>query len=380
MKLLHLADLHIGKRVNEFPMLADQRFVLEEALDIVRDLGVDALLVAGDLYDKATPSAEAVALVDWFLGEAVATGAHVLAVPGNHDSAERVAYASGLLARQGVHLPPVFDGTVARCTLEDAYGPVTFWLVPFLKPATVRPFFPDDAVETYTDALRLVVASCEVDPNGRNVALAHQFVTAGSVEPERSDSEVAPVGGLDNVDAGVFEPFDYVALGHIHRPQRIGRDTVRYAGSPLKYSFSEIPYPKSAPLVELGPKGEVTVELVALTPLHDMRRLRGPLDELVAPAAVAAGDPQDYLQVVLTDEHPAPDALSRLRAVFPNVMALEYDNARTRCSADTADLPNLARRNPLELFEEFYERQNGQPLSPGQRALAARELDGIEAM
>ncbi len=381
MRLLHLADLHIGKRVNEFPMLEDQRFVLAQALEVVRTRKVDAILLAGDLYDKSLPSAEAVAVLDWFLGAAADAGARVLAVAGNHDSAERVAYAAGLLARQGVHLSPVYDGTVSHVELEDEHGPVAFWLIPFLKPATVRRFFPDEQVETYTDALRCVVDACGVDPARRNVAVAHQFVTCGGVGPERCDSETVSVGGLDNVDAGVFDAFDYVALGHIHGPQRVGRDTVRYAGSPLKYSVSEARHRKSAPLVELGPKGEVAVELVDLAPLHDLRHVRGTLEQVVSPEAVAAGDPEDYVFATLTDEQTVPDALGRLRSVFPNMLGLDYDNARTRAAGALAGGgPAARRRDPLEMFEEFYELQNGQPLSEAQRALVVDELSKIEAM
>lgn len=380
MRLLHLADLHIGKRVNEFPMLEDQRFVLGQALDLVRERGVDALLLAGDLYDKSLPSAEAVALLDWFLGEAAATGARVLAVSGNHDSAERVAYASGLLAHQGIHLSPVYDGTIAHCTLEDEYGPVTFWLLPFLKPADVRRFFPDAEIASYTDALRCAIEACGVDTTRRNVALAHQFVTSGGKEPERCDSETVSVGGLDNVDAGVFDAFDYVALGHIHGPQRVGRDEVRYAGSPLKYSVSEASHRKSAPLVELGPKGEVSVELVELKPLHDLRHPRGTLEQLVSPEAVAAGDPEDYIFATLTDEQTVPDALGRLRSVFPNVMGIDYDNARTRAAGALGRTPAAQRRDPLSLFEEFYELQNGKPLSDAQRSCVIGELSKVEAM
>ena len=381
MRLLHLSDLHIGKRVNEFSLLEDQRFALEGVLACVRERDVDTLLVAGDLYDKATPSAEAVALVDWFLGAAAETGARVIAVAGNHDSAERVAYARNLLARQGVHLAPVYNGRIESVELADEHGPVRFWLVPFLKPASVRPFFPSADIATYTDALRCALEACDLDPTVRNVALAHQYVTFGGTEPERSDSELS-LGGMDNVDAGVFDAFDYVALGHVHRPQRVKRDEVRYSGSLLKYSFSEIRDTKTAPLVELGPKGRVSIELVPVEPLHDMRRLRGPLDELVAPEVVAAGNADDYLQVVLTDEHPGLDVLERLREVYPNVMGVEYDNARTRARAagERAGSAATTQKSPLELFEEFYLAQNGAQLSCDQRALVVEALEKAQVL
>ena len=379
MRLLHIADLHIGKRVCEFPMLEDQRHVLGQVVDLLRERSVDALLVAGDLYDKSLPSAEAVALVDWFLSEVAATGVPAVVIPGNHDAAERVAYAGGLLGRQGIHVAPVYDGHIEPVELEDEHGPVRVWPIPFLRPPVVRHFFPDAEVADYTDALRVAIGACELDGSARNVAVAHQFVTAGGVEPERSDSEVS-VGGLDNADVSVFDPFCYVALGHIHRPQRVGRDAVRYAGSILKYSFSEAAGSKSAALVELGAPGEEPqVELVPLAPLHDLREVRGPLDALTSPEVVAAADAEDYLHVVLTDEHPAVDAMARLRAVYPNVMGIEYDNARTRAqglgAADFAPADDDA--TPLELFGRFYEKQNGEALTEAQRALVTEGLEGI---
>lgn len=416
MRLLHIADLHIGKRVCEFSMLEDQRHVLSQVIDMLGAREADALLVAGDLYDKATPSAEAVALVDWFLSEVAETGVPAIVIPGNHDSAERVAYAGAMLARQGIHVAPVYDGTIRPVELADDDGPVRIWPIPFVRPATVRHFFPDEDISDYTDALRVVVGSCVLDRSVRNIAVAHQFVTAGATSPELSDSEVS-VGGLDNVDAGVFSGFDYVALGHIHRPQRIGSDTVRYAGSILKYSFSEALGSKSAVLVELGAPGadvegapgadaaeagesdaagadmarageghasgaRVSCELLPLKPRHDLRRIRGPLEALVAPDVVVAADAEDYLQVVLTDENPEADAMARLRASYPNVMGIEYDNARTRAAglAGTEAAPDADASSPLELFEEFFERQNGTAPSDAQRDMALQGFERIGVM
>lgn len=382
MRFLHLSDLHIGKRVNEFSMLEDQRHILGQVVDLVGERGVDAVVVAGDLYDKSTPSAEAVALLDWFLDALVSAGTQVIATAGNHDSAERVAYASALLARQGVHLSPVYDGRVERVDVPDEHGAVSFWLVPFLKPSMVRPFFPDEPVETYTDALRVALGACELDPDARNVAVSHQFVTACGAVTERTDSELV-LGGVDNVDVGVYDAFDYVALGHVHRAQRVGRDTVRYCGSPLKYSIGEARGgSKSVPLVEMGPKGQVAVELVELHPLHDVREVRGPLADLVAPHVVSAADPNDYLHVVLTDEQPVLDALARLRAVFPNVMAVEYDNARTRATGrPDVGAPGPGQvGDPFELFSAFYERQNGASLSAGQEAVVRAAFEKAQVM
>lgn len=382
MRLLHLADLHIGKQVNEFPMIEDQRFILDRVLEIVRERKVDVLLLAGDIYDRASPSAEAVACLDGFLSAVARSGAACFAVPGNHDSAERIAYASELMAGNGVFFAPVYDGSIARRTLSDEYGDVVFWPIPFLKPAHVRTFFPDADIADYTAALDCAIGACDIDPSVRNVAIAHQFVTFAGSAPERSDSELS-LGGVDNVDARVFDAFDYVALGHVHRPQRIGRDVVRYAGSPLKYSASEIRYPKSAPLVDLGPKGDVSVELVPLAPLHDMREVKGPLAALVSDETVSAlseRERADYLHVVLTDDFPPIDALSSLRAVYPNVMSISYDNARRTPGGAPADAGGIDARDidPAELFARFYREQNGNDPSAGQYRTVLKALEESE--
>lgn len=382
MRLLHISDLHIGKHVNEFPMLQDQRHILDAVLDIIRTREVDALLIAGDIYDRASPSAEAVACLDRFLSAVARSGATCFAVAGNHDSAERVAYASHLLSESGIHLSPVYTGSIERRTLEDEHGSVAFWLLPFLKPAHVKACFPDEDIPDYTEALRRVIESCDIDPAQRNVAIAHQFVTFNGIGPERSDSELS-LGGLDNVDACVFDPFDYVALGHIHRPQRIGRDTMRYSGSPLKYSASEIRYPKSAPLIELGPKGEISVELIPLVPLHDMREIKGPLAGLTARETVCELDErerEDYIHAVLTDEFPPIDALSKLRAVYPNVMSVSYDNARSAAGngSPEAHMHDIEEIDPMSLFARFYREQNGEDLNDRQYRTALHALKESE--
>lgn len=389
MRLLHISDLHIGKRVCEFSMLDDQRHVLSQVIDLVGKRGVDVMLVAGDLYDKSSPSAEAVALVDWFVQRLAATGAQTVIIPGNHDSAERVAYASGLLASQGIHVAPVYAGRIEPVRLADGLGEVDVWPIPYLHISTVRHFFPDEKIANYTDALRVAIGACELRRVGdegravRNVAVAHQFVTAGGVSPERCDSELS-VGGMDNVDVSVFDAFDYVALGHIHGSQRVGRDAVRYAGSILKYSLSEWRGQKSATLVELGEAGaEPAIEQVALEPLHDLRRVRGPLERLTSPEVADAPETsrEDYLYAVLTDENPEVDAMARLRNVYPNVMSLEYDNARTRAAGISEDAaPAEDSASPLELFCDFYEQQNGSELTEAQLAVVKEELERIEVL
>lgn len=409
MRLMHLADLHIGKRVNEFSMLDDQRYTLKCLVEMVGERQVDAVLIAGDLYDKPAPSAEAVSLVDWFLTQLARTGAQVLVCAGNHDSSERVAYARELLGSMGVHMSRVFDGRVDSVTLQDEHGPVTFWLIPYLKPATVRPYLeelydkegarPNDTdaagspaaqpaqagspagAPTYTEALQAVIASLPVDPTQRNVALSHQFVTAGGWGPETCDSELS-VGGSENVDASVYDPFDYVALGHLHRAQRVGRDTLRYSGSLLKYSLSEWNSPKSIPIVDLGKKGEVTLELVDMPHLHDLRKVEGKLEDLLDPARLAQADADDYIYAVLTDEVPPADAFGRLRAAFPNLMSLAFDNSHARHEArlEALELESQAAMSPLELFSTFWENQMGAPLDDEDRKTVLDALEKVQVM
>ena len=385
MKVLHVSDLHIGKRVNGMSMLDDQRYILRQILDIAEKRQVSVLLIAGDVYDKASPSAEAVTVFDAFLTDAVAAGLHVLAIPGNHDSAERIAYAQGLLEKQGVCLPPVYAGEVERVELEDEHGPVEFWLLPFLKPGDVRRFFPDEEIgDDYSAALRAVLGACAIDQGKRNVVLSHQLVTAYGTAPDRADDEIK-LGGMDNVDVSVYDAFDYVALGHVHRPQRVGRDTVRYSGSPLKYSFSEARYDKSAALIELGEKepgddvGEcVSFELIPLVPLHDVREVRGTLADVLA-MGTALDASQDYLHITLSDEHPQLDAMAKIHEVFPNAMMLDYDNVtvlidrpQTQLTADPDSM------DTLDLFSAFYESQVGNPLDNEQRDFARKLIAKVE--
>lgn len=380
-----MSDLHIGKRLNGVSLLDDQRHILRQILRIAEERQVKALLIAGDIYDKASPSAEAVTVFDAFLTDAVAAGLRVLAIPGNHDSAERIAYAQGLLESRGVCFPPVYAGEVERVVLEDEWGDVAFWLLPFLKPGDVRRYFPDVEIgDDYSAALRAVLGACEIDANARNVVLSHQLVTACGVSPDRADDEIK-LGGIDNVDASVYDAFDYVALGHVHRPQRVGRDTVRYSGSPLKYSFSEARYDKSAALIELGEKkpgddvGEcVSFELIPLVPLHDVREARGTLADVLA-MGTALDASQDYLHITLSDEHPQLDAMAKIHEVFPNAMMLDYDNVtvlidrpQTQLTADPDSM------DTLDLFGAFYESQVGNPLDDEQQDFARKLIAKVE--
>ena len=373
MKLIHLSDLHLGKRVNEFSMLEDQQYILTEILQIIDREKPDGVMIAGDVYDKSVPSAEAVALLDDFLVRLAKRDLQVFLISGNHDSPERMAFGGRLMAQSGVHLAPVYDGKVSPITLTDEYGPVNLYLLPFLKPAHVRRCFPEREILTYTDALAAAIEAMGVDPAQRNVLVTHQFVTGAA----RCDSEEISVGGTDNVDVSVFEPFDYVALGHIHGPQQVGRETVRYCGTPLKYSFSEAKHQKSVTVVELGEKGAVSVRTVPLTPMRDLAELRGTYEELTFRGFYdGTSYPRDYVHITLTDEEDIPDAVSKLRIIYPNLMKLDYDNKRTRAGIILEGAEDQ-QRSPLELLEEFYEKQNGQPMGEEQRAFAKSLMERI---
>lgn len=373
MKFIHLSDLHLGKRVNEFPMLEDQEYILRKIAEIAAQEQPDGVLIAGDVYDKAMPGAEAVRLFDDFLYRLTRKGIKVFVISGNHDSPERVAFGARLMDKGGVYLAPVFAGQATCVDLEDAYGPVHIWMLPFLKPAHVRRFYPEAETETYTDALRTVLTRTPVCREERNILITHQFVTGAL----RSDSEDVVIGGSDNVDANVFADFDYVALGHLHRPQKVERETVRYCGTPLKYSFSEAAHEKSVTVVELLEKGNLSLRTVPLIPRRDLRKIKGTYMELTARSSYEGTNTEDYLHVTLTDEEDIPDAVGRLRSIYPNLMKLEYDNRRTRLTGALTEGVEVEQRTPLELFLEFYEKQNNQPMGEEQKAFVSELIEKI---
>ena len=370
MKLIHLSDLHLGKRVNEFNMLEDQEYILTKILNVIDEEKPDAVLIAGDIYDKAVPSAEAVQLFDDFLCRLQAKCPQIFVISGNHDSPERIAFASRLIEASGVHLSPVYNGRIEPHVLHDEYGEVLIYMLPFVRPSHVRRALEaasDEQIVTYTDAIRAALRQAGPDPEKRCVLVAHQFVTGAS----RTESEDISVGGLDNVDASVFAGFDYVALGHIHRAQNIGTSgVIRYCGTPLKYSFSEAKDEKTVTIVDLGKKGEVSVRTAPLMPKREMREIRGTYEQLMTKENYEGTQTDDYLHITLTDENDIADAVSRLRVVYPNLMKLDYDNQRTRTSGIIDGAADAERRTPLDLLEELFEKQNGHPLSDDQRALS----------
>ncbi len=421
MKLLHISDLHIGKRVNEFSMVEDQKYILDRIIEIAKQEQADGVMIAGDIYDKSVPSAEAVQIFDRFLTGFARLGIKVFAVSGNHDSAERIAFGAQLMKGRGVYLSPVYDGNIEKITLSDEYGALNIYLLPFIKPAVVRHVLDreqktagsqfrsgreqaeeggqletgreqaegdgcsgssrkawqeSNLPESYQEAVKLAVERMKVDGTKRNVLVAHQFVTGAG----RCESEEVVVGGLDNVDAEVFQAFDYVALGHIHSPQWVGRETVRYCGTPLKYSFSEAEQEKSVTVVELGEKGGVELRTIPLTPLHDMRKISGTYMEVTARSFYQDINREDYVQVTLTDEEDIPDGLKKLRIIYPNLMRLVYDNHRTRQNRELGAVQDMEQKSELELFGEFYAQQNNQPMSAEQTAFVRGLIEGIKVM
>ena len=374
MKIIHLADLHIGKRVNEFSMIDDQKYILNQILEIIDKEKPDAVIIAGDVYDKQVPSIEAVELLDSFISDISKRQTTTFIISGNHDSAERLAFGSSLMAMGKIYISPVYNGKISKYTLKNDFGSANFYLLPFVKPNHVKRFFPDEKIESYTDAIRVVVDNLKLDTSEINILIAHQFVTGAS----RTESEEISVGGLDNVDASVFEDFDYVALGHIHRPQKIGTERIRYCGTPLKYSFSEVNDTKSVSIIEINSKEDFNLRTIPLIPKRDMRKIRGTYEELITKTSYENTNTDDYIHVTLTDEFNVVDAIQKLRVIYKNIMKLEYDNMRTRESRKiNLDDMVIENKNPLEIFSEFYKLQNNQEMDDEQKEIIKKIMEEV---
>ena len=376
MKLFHLSDLHIGKRVNEFSMIEDQKYILTQILYAADQEKPDGILISGDVYDRTIPTAEAVQMFDAFLTRLSEQKIPAFIISGNHDSAERLAFGSSLMGKSGIYFSKVYDGTVEKIPMQDAYGTVWIYLLPFLRPSTIRHALPERAeeVQSAADAVRIALEQTKIDEKERNVLLAHQFVTGA----KRCDAEELQVGDVDQIPAELFASFEYVALGHIHSPQKVGRETVRYCGAPLKYSFSEAGQEKSITVVELKEKGSVDLRTIPLKPLHDLRKIRGTYLEVTAKSFYENRDCEDYLQVTLTDEEDVPDGMAKLRTIYPNLMRLEYDNKRTRSNAEVRAAERVEEKSELELFQKFYELQNNQPMTEVQEQFVEELLRGMK--
>ena len=362
MKLLHLADLHIGKRVNEFSMIEDQRYILTKILNIIDEEKPDAILIAGDIYDKSVPSSEAVEVLDKFINDIASRKIETFIISGNHDGAERLAFASKLIDTTGIHISPAYNGKVEARTLNDEYGTVNFYMLPFIKPINVKQIFNLEENISYSDAVKIAIEKMNIDKSQRNVLLSHQFVTGASV----CDSEDLSVGGTDGVSASVYENFDYVALGHIHGPQRVSRDTIRYSGTPLKYSFSEVNHKKSVTIVNMEEKGNVTVSVIPLKSKRDLVELKGKYDELMDKSFYDKKNLDDYYHITLTDENDVVDAIFKLGKIYKNIMKLDYDNARTQSIGKLTAVNDVEHKQPIELIDDFYKKQNGLDMDENQ--------------
>ena len=373
MKFLHLSDLHLGKRVIEFSMLEDQKYILNEIIKIADSQKPDAVLISGDVYDKGIPPLEAVSLFDDFLNRLVERNLPVLIISGNHDSPERISFGSNLMKKSGVYFSSVYDGTVEKVTLNDDKGPVNFYLLPYLKPSYVRQCFDEEKIDSFNDAVKMALSKVDVDKSQRNVLLAHQFVTGAST----CESEELYVGGSENIDASLFDDFDYVALGHLHGPQKIIKENVRYCGSPLKYSFSECSQKKSVCLVELGKKSEVKIDLQELKPLRDMREIKGSYDDIMLKKNYENTNVEDYIHVTLTDEQDVPEGFGKIRSVYINLMKLDYDNARTRNNNEIETKFDAKQIKPADLFEGFFELQNNKKMDEEQKSFIDSLIEEI---
>ncbi len=373
MKIMHLSDLHIGKKVNEYSMLQDQIYILKEILRIINNEKVETVIIAGDVYDRSLPPNEALELFDEFLYQLSGRNVNVFVISGNHDSPERISYGGRMMTENKIFLSPVYDGNVKPITLNDDYGEVNFYLLPFVRPADIRRYFPDENIENYTDAVKVAIDNMNVDFNERNILVTHQFVTGA----ELSESEDIIVGGTDNVSGKVFDGFDYVALGHIHREQTVGKDNIRYCGTPLKYSFSEAKNIKSVTILDFNDKGNIEYSKIPLTPFRDMREIRGTYYELTLKSSYESTNTEDYLHITLTDEEDIPDAIGKLRSIYPNIMKLDYDNLRTRGSGTVDAIENIESKSPFELFADLFKQQNNQDMSEEQEEIMRNLIDKI---
>lgn len=365
MKFAHIGDLHLGKSLGDFDLIEDQKYMLDQILSLIRERDVDGILIAGDVYDKALPSEAAVNLLDYFLKSLAEAGVKAYMISGNHDSDDRLNFGSSLFQANHIYISSVYNGTLSKYTVQDEYGAVNIYLLPFVKASQVRHFYSEETIDNYEDAVRTVIRSANIDPTERNVLVAHQFVTGGGEDPALGGSEgvgTVSVGLVEKIGYRCFDDFDYVALGHIHSPQHVGKEEVRYSGSILKYSLSEVDNEKSIPIITLGEKGKVEIELVPLRPLHEMRHLRGTIAQLLSAEHVT--NPADFIYATLTDEDYVNDAMGIFQQTYPHTVKIDYDNSHTR-AVEQVDINNVvADRSFSELIRDFYQRIYQCEISP----------------
>ena len=367
MKILHLSDLHIGKIVLEQSMLDDQKYMLNQIIEKIQEEKIELVLISGDIYDRGVPPSEAVTVLNNFL-KVLIKDLHlkVCIIAGNHDSKERLNFGSEIFKSDGLYISSIYDGNIDKVELEDEYGKLNIYMLPYIKPIEVRQFFEEDVdVSSYHNAVKEVILKENINEKERNIILSHQFVTAGGIEPEKSESETLYLGGTENVDVSCYDKFDYVALGHIHGPQRIGRDTARYAGTILKYSFSEVHQNKSLTIIDFKEKENLKIDLIPLKPLRDMRVIKGPIEELTKEENYSKTNREDYIRAIITNEEQVYDAIGQLRKIYPNVLRLDIENSKAKIDSETklSDLDNIKKKDEVELFNEFYKYQNNQDLN-----------------
>lgn len=377
MKILHLADLHLGKRVNEMSMIEDQKYILQEIIQLIEQEKVGIVLLCGDIYDKAIPTIEAIHLLDGFLDQLAKLDVKVLLIAGNHDSVDRLSFGRNLLRRSNLYIAAQFENEIEKLTIKEDGIVVNFYMLPFVKPAYINHILKIQT-ETYEECLRYLIENTKIDQEETNILLTHQFVTAGKEKPESSDSETSNLGGIDNIDFRIFDDFDYVALGHIHKPQAMGREMVRYAGSILKYSFSEATINKKATILTIDENKKISLSYHPLEPMRDMREIKCSLNELLKKEC-EIGNEQDYMHVILTDEEQILDAIGKVRTIYPNVMQISFANRRHMKEFEVVKMreDQISDQNPMELFEEFYKMQNHIDLDEKRAKLALSVFEEV---
>lgn len=381
MKILHLADLHLGKILQEQSLIEDQEYMLRKIINIIKEEKVKIVLISGDIYDRSIAQVEAVNLLDDFLKILIKElKIKVFIISGNHDSKDRLGFGNKIFEDEGLYIESKYNGKLKKVELEDEYGFLNIYMLPFIKPVEVKKFFEDDLENNYDVAINKIIEKEEINENERNIIMVHQFVTAGNIKPERTESEVLSLGGIENVDVSNFNKFDYVAIGHVHRPQKIGRDTARYAGTILKYSFSEINHNKSIPIINIKEKGNISINLVPLKPLRDMREIKGPIEELIKEENYKEGNVEDYIKAIITNEEPVYDAIGKIKKIYPNTLKLEIQNSKTinKNEEENINLEELKKKSELELFSDFYKLQNNLDLNEEQKEIVKNIISEVK--
>ena len=366
MKILHLADLHLGKVIQEQSLLEDQKYMLNEIIKKLQEENVETILISGDVYDRSIPQTDAIDLLDYFLNILIKDlKKQVFIISGNHDSKERLGFGNKIFENEGLFISSKYEGKIKKVELQDEYGKLNIYMLPFIKPIEVKKYFDDESL-SYDETIKKIIEKEDIDESQRNIILTHQFVTAIGEEVERTESEVLTLGGTDNVDISNYNKFDYVAIGHVHRPQKIGRDTARYAGTMLKYSFSEVNHKKTMPIIDFKEKGNIDIKLVELKPLRDMREIKGPIEKLIE--NYEEENANDYIRAIITNEEPVYDAIGQIRKIYPNVLKLEVQNSKIMSNIEfkTENLQKVKSKSEIELFNEFYKFQNNIELNEEQ--------------